>query len=139
MSKNILILIAGLIVLYMFQQKAVTPFLQSVASSDLFLEDNDFEGSANASSGNLSGFAYSHCNYYIKEEMDDDVNLSFATSPLNAWDIGGNSFVVNSEVEIIYQDKPAEFKKYVCRISYEGGNDSDYENWSIYGVSGLDL
>ncbi len=139
MSKNFLILIGGLIVLYIFQLKAVTPFLQSVASSGLFLEDNDYEGGATTSSGILSGFAYSHCNHYIREEIDEGVNLNFATTPFNSWDIGNNSFVVNSEVEIIPQDKPAEFKKYVCRISYDGGTDSDYDDWSIYGVSGLDL
>ena len=118
------------------------PLINKVISSDLFLVDTDDIGSDEAVSNELTDLAFSHCNNYIKEELDDDFIVSFSPKPINTWSIGNHQYVVNAEIEISNADTGNKIKRYVCRISYDKGNDQsgmmDPDNWSVYGLSGID-
>lgn len=136
---KLLLFIVGLVALILFQVKVVTPLVMTVVKSDLFLTDSEDQGGAYAIENELTDFANMHCNHYISEDLGADANLVFSDKPINAWDIGNHTYVVNSELEMTDSDGKSLFKTYVCRISYEENTDpTNYENWSVYGISGLD-
>ena len=118
------------------------PLVYKVVSSDLFLKDSDDPGSEVAISNELTDLAFSHCNNYIKDELDDDYSVMFSSKPINAWSIGNYQYVINADIEINSNDEGIRLKRYVCRISYNKGSDQsgvmDPENWSVYGLSGID-
>jgi hypothetical protein len=137
---RILILIVGLLVLSVSQQKFVMPLVYDVIKSDLFLIDSKDKGSDLPVSTPLSNLAFMHCNNYIKSKASPDESISFAEKPLRAWDIGNYEYVINSEINITSNSIPTT-KKYTCRIVYKNGDNEegslDIENWSIIGVSDL--
>ena len=103
----------GLIALIVFQRELIMPLINKVISSDLFLVDTDDIGSDKAVSNELTDLAFSHCNNYIKEELDDDFTVSFSPKPINAWSIGNYQYVVNAEIEISNADTGNKIKRYV--------------------------
>jgi hypothetical protein len=131
-------LIVFVIGLYVILIKVVIPITYNAAKSDLYLDGSDDNGSQFAVSSPMSDMAYKHCNTYIEKELDDGLTATFAPQTINAWDIGSYIFLVNGEIEIRDQNGASTLKKYVCRIKYGEGDQSIFDNWSVYGVSGLD-
>ena len=136
-----LILIAGLAVLILFQQKVVMPLVLDVVKSDAFLVENKDLASQIPITSSLTNFAFNHCNTYIKSELGSESNVTFATKPINVWTLGNYHYVVNAEITLS-DDKSGEItKKYACRIDYKNGDNEDgaseYDNWSIDGVDGI--
>lgn len=139
---SILALIVGLGLLILFQNKVVMPLVNKVIESDAFLVDTKDEGSQLPVSNALTDIAFMHCNNYIKSELGDDVSVNFADKPLNVWDIGNYQFMVNAEINIGDENGKTSTKKYVCRITYDKGEDQegvlDFDNWTLVGLSGID-
>ena len=134
-----LIFIAGFAVLLLTQYKLIMPFAYKVIASDLFLVDSKDQASQTAISTPLSAIAYMHCNNYIKSELGPDVTIVFPEKSLNAWTLGNYQYLISAEVTIT--SDTASTKKYVCRITYDNGDNEegalDFENWSVIGVSGI--
>lgn len=139
---RILLLIAGLAALLLFQYKVVMPFIQKIAASDLFLVDSKDEASQLPISTPLSGIAFMHCNNYIKSELGPDVVITFPDKPLNAWTLGNYQYLISAEINITSNTSNTGAKKYACRITYDNGDNAegalDFDNWSIIGISGID-
>jgi hypothetical protein len=137
-----LLLIAGLAVLLLSQYKVIMPFIYKVVASDLFLVDSKDQASQLPISTPLSGIAFMHCNNYIKSELGPDVSVTFPEKPINAWTLGNYQYVINAEFSVTDKASNTSTKKYVCRITYNNGDNEegalDFENWSIIGLSGLD-
>jgi hypothetical protein len=131
-------LLLFLIGLYVMLNKLIIPLTFEAAKSDLFLDGSDDNGSRYAVSTPLSEIAFKHCNTYIGKELDEDITPIFQPKPINSWDIGSYTFLVNGEIELRNKEGASSLKKYVCRIKYEEGDQNDINNWSVYGVSGLD-
>jgi hypothetical protein len=138
-----LILIAGLTVLLLSQYKLVMPFVYKVVSSDLFLVESDDQASQHPISTPLSNIAFTHCNNYIKAELGPDAVIAFPDKPLNAWTLGNHQYLISAEVNISGNTPNVGVKKYACRINYNNGDNEegaiDIDNWSVVGVSGLDI
>jgi hypothetical protein len=130
--------IVFLVGLYLILNKVIIPLTFSAAKSDLYLDGSEDNGSQYAVSSPLSEIAYKHCKTYIKNELDDGLTPQFPPQPINAWDIGSYIFLVNGEIEIRNQDGASTLKKYVCRIKFDEGDQNVFDNWSVYGISGLD-
>jgi hypothetical protein len=134
-----LLFVAGLAALIIFQVKVVTPLVMQVVKSDLFLTDSQDLGGVYSIENELTDFANMHCSHYISEDLGPDANPVFSDKAINAWDIGNHTYIINSELEMTQSDGTSLFKTYICRISYAENTDpTDYKNWSVYGVSGLD-
>ncbi|MDD5320167.1 MAG: hypothetical protein PHD43_06045 [Methylococcales bacterium] len=137
-----LLFIAGLVLLILFQQKLVMPYVHKVIASDLFLVESKDEASQLPISTPLSGIAFMHCNNYIKSELSPDVAIVFPEKPLNAWTLGNYQYLINAEINITGDTSNKGTKKYACRITYNNGDNEegayDFDNWSIIGVSGID-
>ncbi|NOT11651.1 MAG: hypothetical protein HOP23_07465 [Methylococcaceae bacterium] len=136
-----LILIAGLAVLILFQQKVIMPIVLDVVKSDAFLVENKDLASQLPVSTSLTNFAFIHCNDYIKSELGSDITVTFADKPLNIWTLGNYHYVVNAEITVSDNNADTSTKKYACRIDYKNGDNeegsSDFNNWSIEGVDGI--
>jgi hypothetical protein len=137
-----LLLIAGLGLLIYTQQKIVMPFVYKVVSSDLFLVESKDRGSRIAISTPLTDLAFKHCNTYIKSEIGD-APVKLAEKPINVWSLGGYQFVVNGEITNNKNAAAPVLQKYVCRITYSNGDNTDgvneFANWNIDGLSDLKL
>ncbi len=138
---RILLLVAGLAVLFFSQYKIVMPFVYKIVASDLFLVDSNDQASPIAISTPLSGIAFMHCNNYIKSELGPDTTIIFAEKPLNAWTLGNYQYLINAEVTVTKDAESTSTKKYTCRITYNNGDNQegtlDFDNWSIIGLSGV--
>ncbi|MGR9037873.1 MAG: hypothetical protein ACU83O_15025, partial [Gammaproteobacteria bacterium] len=139
---SILVLVVGLGLLIFFQKKVIMPLVNDVIESDAFLVDTKDQGSQLPVSNALTDIAFMHCNNYIKSELGDDFSVTFTDKPLNVWDIGNYQFMVNAEINIGDKNGKASPKKYVCRITYDNGEDQegvlDFDNWTLVGISGID-
>lgn len=131
----------GLLLLSLSQQKLIMPVIYDVIKSDLFLVESKDQGSQLPISTPLSNIAYTHCNNHIKSTLPADSNISFADKPVKAWDIGNYQYVINGEAKVTTGSAAAVTKKYVCRITYDEGDNQegvlDIKNWTIIGVSDL--
>jgi hypothetical protein len=138
----ILLLIIFLGALLLFQSKVVVPLVKEIAASDFFLTDTETKANSQSIDTQMTEYAFIHCNDYIQNELDSDYTTTFSSTPINAWDIGGYQYVINAEIEISSDTSAPIIKKYVCRIKYDNGSDMEgimnSDNWSVYGLSGLD-
>lgn len=136
------ILIGGLLALGLIQYKGFIPLAYKAAESDLFLIKNDDPGSMEAATNSYTEMAFKQCNDYIKDELDDKLNISFGDAPVNSWGLGNYEYLINADVSISENSNPPKTQRYACRIQYDKGNDtsdlSNKDNWSILGVSGID-
>ena len=139
---SILIFIVGLSTLLLLQSKVIMPFVYKVIQSDLFLVDSKDQGGQSPISTPLTGLAFMHCNNYIKSRLGPNVSINFSEKPINAWSLGNYQYVINAEIDVTSATASTLTKKYVCRINYKNGDNSegslDFANWSIEGLSGLD-
>jgi hypothetical protein len=137
---SILVLVVGLLVLSVSQQKFIMPLIYDVIKSDLFLVDSKDKGSDAPISTPLSNIAFMHCNNHIKSKAAPDETISFSEKPLKAWDIGNYQYVINAEVNVTSNSGTVK-KKYACRITYNNGDNQEdalnIDNWTIVGVSDL--
>jgi hypothetical protein len=140
-SKMILFFII-LIALLAFQAKVIMPILFDIASSDIFLEDSGDEANRLSTNTTMTDTAYNQCNFYIANDLLPEHTFTFPKQPLNAFSLGNYSYVINADFDIIPNDAASFTRRYVCRIKYLNEDDntgiSDFENWSIDGLSGLD-
>lgn len=118
------------------------PLVLEVVKSDLFLTGSDDIGSNYPVSDSMTNFANMHCNHYITDQFGDDLQINFSEKPLNAWSLGDHSYLINSELSIIDTEGKQITKKFVCRINYKPGSNTEgapeYKNWSVYGLTGLE-
>lgn len=137
-----LVLIAGLAILILTQQKIIMPLVYEVIKSDLFLVESKDTASPLPISTPLTALAFMHCNNHIKSLLGPDTSITFPDKPLNAWSLGNYQYVINAEIGITSNTSKTVKKKYACRINYKNGDDQngvdDVNNWSIVGLSGLD-
>lgn len=118
------------------------PLVNDVIKSDAFLVDSKDLGSQLPISTELSSIAFMQCNNYIKSELDSAVTVDFSEKPINVWSLGNYQFMVNAEINIGDATGLSTTKKYVCRITYDNGENMegalDFDNWSLIGLSGID-
>jgi len=118
------------------------PVVLDVVKSDAFLVENKDLASQFPINNSLSNLAFLHCNNYIKSELGPEASISFSEKPLNVWPLGNYHYVVNAEASISNDTAGMQTKKYVCRINYKKGDvqegATEYDNWSIEGIDGID-
>jgi len=137
-----ILLVIGLAVLIMLQRSVVMPLVTEVIKSDAFLVDSKDQGSQLPVSTELTTIAFTHCNNYIKSELDSDTAVTFADKPIKAWSLGNYQFLINGDIQIADESGKMTTQKYVCRITYDKGDDQegvlDFDNWTMVGLSGIE-
>lgn len=143
MSKmKIFALFAAVIALVVFQRELLIPMAKDAAKSDLFLVESKDQGSMMTQSNEMTEFAFQHCNTLLKEDLDKKTTVTLPTKALNAWSLGNYEYVVSAEADVSHEGSASKKHKYVCRISYQNGDDTsgakDINNWSLDGLSKVD-
>ncbi len=138
----ILSLVAGLAVLLLFQYKGVMPLAYKAAQSDLFLVDTQDEGSNESASNAMTTQAFNQCNDYIKDELGEQVAVTFSAAPINSWGLGNYEYLINADITLNAANEAPVTQKYACRIQYTNSEDmsqvNNKEHWSVIGISGID-
>jgi hypothetical protein len=141
-KNSIFLLVVGIGLLLLFQQKAIMPLVYKVIQSDLFLKDTEDQGSRESISNAMTDAAFNQCNEYIKDELGEKYLLSFSNSPINTWGLGNYEYLINADISISDKNNAAKTERYVCRIQLDkSGENTDTlnkENWSILGVTGIE-
>jgi len=138
----IIVLILGLGLLILLQRTVIMPLVTEVIKSDAFLVDSKDQGSQLPVATEMTSIAFMHCNNYIKSELDSEASVTFADKPIKAWSFGNYQFLVNADIHIADESGKMATKRYVCRITYDKGDDQegvmDFDNWTLVGLSGID-
>ena len=135
-NKYSLVLLAVYIVaLYVLLNKAIVPLVVDVLDSEIFTGDPARSGKVTEVHDNRTAMALLQCNRFVREKFDEDVNLSFATTGYQSWDIGFGRFLVKSFVDVAEPGEPTVRKNYVCEIRHTGGDLNDQENWELKGLA----
>jgi hypothetical protein len=137
-----IVLVIGLALLILFQKFAVMPLVTDVIKSDAFLVDSKDQGSQLPISTEMTAIAFTHCNNYIKSELDSDIAVTFTDKPVKAWSLGNYQFLINGDIHIADQSGKMTTQRYVCRITYNNGDNQegvlDFDNWTLVGLSGIE-
>lgn len=122
----LLLFVAGL---YIFQNKAVLPFVEGVVESDLFMADtNELDNK------NRESLAALQCNDFVREELDESHAIEFANHDFKAWELSGGRYLVRSHLTEMDESGPPVRKRYACNVQFVGGDDTDHRNWSLQGI-----
>lgn len=124
-----LLLIAFIISLYFLQNKAITPFVESMAKSELFMETPD-----PSVQQDHTKVALSHCQSFVRNKLDDNASLQFEVGQAQSWELSPGRYLVRSSVTAPDDSgKPAQ-KKFACNMQFNGGDDAVLENWTLEGL-----
>ena len=136
---KLLLFLAAFVGLILFTHRVVLPLVLDVVKSDLMLTDSEDLNNPYETSTPMTDLAHMQCTQYIAEELGSDKQIEFSNKPLHAWSLGEYTYVINSQIEYINDNEQPITEKYACRIQYseDEGGPSNYENWSVYGVSGI--
>jgi hypothetical protein len=129
-----LLLIAFIVGLYFFQNKAVMPFVEGVVQSDAF----DSEGS-DVGAKDRSDIALTHCVEFVRDKLGLDHILQFGSDQSKAWEISSGRYLVTSYV--LEQDESGKQvrKNFACNVQYTGGDEMEQDNWSLQGLDVQDI
>jgi hypothetical protein len=140
---KIALFVLCLAALLAFQSKLVMPWAQSIAASDLFMEDTGDPGSQIPVTTEMTQAAFTQCNAQVSKELGEDFSVVFPKTPINSWAIGNYEYVINAEVDVTAKaaGSVAAKKRYACNIRYKNKADkagvADAANWTIDGLNGL--
>jgi hypothetical protein len=126
----LLVFVAGL---YVFQNKAVTPFVLKMVNSALLVEETDDGRQPGVVDTDKTRLALAHCNTYLEENYDFDDSTQISETEHSAWALGDYSYVVRSRFDLLSPSEVEKDKTYICKIKFFGGDDAEYENWTVSG------
>ncbi|HYE37993.1 hypothetical protein [Methylocaldum sp.] len=131
---SLLFLFLFIVLLYVFQDKAIVPFVMKVVESDLFFEKEAEEEQLGKVKNERTDFALMHCKNSMKEEGTLPENADFLDDKYDAWALGNRTYVIRSSVRVMDPEKGQAEKKFACKIRLVEGDATDFNNWSILGI-----
>ena len=126
----LLVFVAGL---YVFQNKAVTPFVLKIVNSALLVEKTDDVRQPGVVDNEKTRLALAHCNTYLQEELDFDDSTQISETEHITWALDDHSYVVRSRFDLLSPSEAQNDKTYICKIKYFGGDDTNFDNWTVSG------
>ncbi|WP_045226597.1 hypothetical protein [Methyloterricola oryzae] len=131
---SVVLLLAFVAGLYVLQNEAVTPFVESVVASDLFEENtSDLAGR------DLTPVAVVQCNEFVRQSLGAEHPVEFSSNDVKTWELSGGRYLVRSQVS--EQDESGSWvrKNFACNVEYTGGADSDLASWDLQGLEIRDI
>lgn len=129
-----ILLILFVAALYAVLSKAIIPFVEQVAKSDLFLEK-----AAEFEEKDRSSVALLQCNDFVREELGSAKAVQFETHAYKSWEISSGRYLVTSQVTAEDESGKPVRKNYACNVQYQGGDETDHSHWSLQGLELRDL
>ena len=131
---SITLLILFIALLYVLQQKVITPMVMKVVESDFFFEKDEEQEELGKISNARSDQAFAQCKNVMVTEKHVPETAQFADKEYEAWALGGRTYLIRSHVNVTNPEKGAADRKYACKIKYKGGELGDEKNWDVLGV-----
>ena len=123
-----------LVLLYAIQLKAVTPFVEKMSQSDLFIEKDEEPEELGKITNDRGINAFAQCKSVMVSEKHVPDTAEFIDKDYEAWALGGRTYLIRSHVNITSPEKGTEDRKYACKIKYNGGEPTDAKSWDMLGV-----
>jgi len=123
-----------LVLLYVIQLKAVTPFVEKMSQSDLFIEKDEEPEELGKITNDRGINAFAQCKSVMVSEKHVPDTAEFIDKDYEAWALGGRTYLIRSHVNITSPEKGTEDRKYACKIKYNGGEPTDAKSWDMLGV-----
>lgn len=124
-----LFLILFIIGLYVFQSKAVMPFVESVVRSDAFEADTSGLGTKDR-----SDLALTQCHAFVQQDLGAERSLQFGDDEFKSWVLGDGRYLITSHVFEVDESGRQTRHNYACNVQYNGGDDADQGSWSLNGL-----
>jgi len=132
---SLLLLAVYIVALYVLLNKAIVPLVVDIVDSEMFTGDPSQSGKVTEVHDDRTAMALLQCNRFVSEKFDEDVNLNFATTGYQSWDIGFGRFLIKSFVDVAESGQPTVRKNYVCEIVHTGGDLAEQDNWELKGLA----
>ncbi len=124
-----LLLILFIVGIYVLQNKAVMPFVESVVESDLFDADtSELEGK------DRGRVAFSQCNDFILADRGNNGPIQFAGEDYRSWELASGRYLISSHILQTDESGKRERKNYACNVQFTGGDEADRANWKLLGL-----
>ncbi len=135
MRKYSFILLALFVLgLYVFQNKAVLPFIMKIVDSDIFVDKGEDDEQLGKINNERTALALSHCQVFMKEKGRAPQDAAFGNDDYEAWALGNHTYLIKSYIEINHPEKGTMRKPFACKIRYTGGDETDANSWSVQGL-----
>jgi len=122
-----ILLVLFIIGLYFLQNKAITPLVENVAKSDLFMEDTSAIGDKDRSK-----LALLQCNDFVRAELGETV--TFDSKEFNTWELATGQYLVRSKVTQQDENGNRVQKTFACNVQFSGGDETAHDNWTLKGL-----
>ncbi len=125
-------LLIFLVAAYVFLIVGVRPFVEDIASSDLFLVVTDDPAKKYFLLENeKTRLALIHCNQYFQENFDVETTAEPTENDYRAYALGNYSYMINATIDGFDSNGSNVNHKIVCKIQYMEGDELKYENWEV--------
>lgn len=132
---SLLLLAVYVVALYVILNKAVVPFVLSVANIELFTGDSSQAGQLTQVHDDRTAMALLQCNRFVQDKFDEKTTLVFANAEYQSWDLGFGRFLIKSYVEVSEPSQATVRKNYVCELKHTGGDLAEHANWKLQGLA----
>lgn len=128
------LLVVFTVTLYLFNDKAVVPFILEVANSALYLKETQDDDPLGDVRNARTAAAQLRCENHLREDRDAAAVQVAPDSGYQAWSIGDFTYVVKAGVELPGEDGAPARYRYACKIHWNAREMNDPDNWSVYGM-----
>lgn len=131
---SLALLVAFIIALYVFNDKAVVPFILDVAQSSLYMKETQDDDPLGEIRNARTDAAQLHCENQLRDDQGAAAVRTPTDTAYKAWSIGDFTYVIKGSVELPGENgKPVGYR-YACKIHWNNKEMNDPENWSVYGM-----
>jgi len=131
---SLLFLILFIALLYVLQEKAITPLVMKVVQSDLFFEPEQEEEALGPVKNQRTGFALIFCKDAAKEAGELPDLAEFRDEHYQAWALGNRHYVIRSTVRLIDPERGQVDQLYACKMRMTGDHEAEAASWTVLGV-----
>ncbi|MGH8556515.1 MAG: hypothetical protein ACRESZ_03445 [Methylococcales bacterium] len=126
------LLLVFVVAAYVFLIKGVTPFVEDVVSSDLFLVKSDDPAETFSTVSNeKSRLAALQCNQYLRDNYEGATIGELSDDDYTAWALGNYTYMINTTGTRDGVGVDQSKDKFVCTIHWIEGDPLEYDNWEV--------
>ena len=131
---SLLFLVFFIIALYLVTNKAIIPWVTSVAESDVFFEKSDDDEELGSIKNERTTFGVAHCKSALKEEFELGDKAELGGDQYEAWALGNHTYLLHSSVRVPGADQQLVEKQFACKIQFVGTDMADANSWKVTGI-----
>lgn len=132
-SKPPIFWIALFLLLFVVQVWLVPAVIRAVTGTELLRGTQEQGGDAHPVFNDATFAAYRHCNRYL-QLSNPQANFVFPEAPERGWDLGFNRYMISGLATASDARSGQSTRHYVCRITIQGSELSEYSDWKVDAI-----